>query len=177
MLPSSDPPRCSARMSKLKKVRAAGKCWQGRGELRDGPWSCESQSMPCSVPGVMQLHVIPFGSNSKVQLISKTVHVSRLYPAHCLPLKCCISPAATRVWMLMTKKSKVTELLDPTVLSTWMYPSCLHTVRCPPCQLAELHPPGMALQLCNRYICLLAQLKAPKTVVDQDRNSKTVSLR
>lgn len=72
------------------------------------------------------------------------------------------------------KEKQVRELLDTTVLSMWMYPPCLHAARCSPCQLAELHPLGMALQLCN--ICLAAQLKVSETVVDQDRNSKTVSL-
>lgn len=134
--------------------------------------------MPCSVPGEMQLLVTPFRSNREVQPIPKAVNFSRLHPPHCLAFKCCVSLAAVRVWMLMTKKSKVTKLLDPTVLSMRMYPSCLHAAKCPPCQLAELHPPGMmALQLCTRYICLLAQLKAPKKAVDQDRNSKAVTLR
>ena len=161
MLPCSDPPHCPAGMSKPKeKVRAAGKRWQGRGQ-RGG--------VGHDPAAVVQALLSSWGNAAACHRTAKLQ--GRTNPEDCPHPKAVpcslsafkiLSPAATKVCTLMTRKSKATELLDPTMLSMWMHPSCLHAARCPPCQLAELHPPGMALQLCSRYICLLAQLKAPK---------------
>lgn len=170
---TNDPPSCPPGMGEPKEKSEpwanAGRVGMAKGMGADP--ASHSHALLCSWGNAAVCHLFQVKQQGTTN--PNGCKLPKAVPFSLSAFKMLCNSCAMRVWMLMTKKSKVTELLDPTVLSMRMYSSCLHAARCPPCQLAELHPPGMALWLCTRYICLLAQLKAPKTVADQDRERKT----
>lgn len=142
----------------------------GRGQIRMG--HDPASSSPCPA---LSLGKCRWMSSHSGQIARYNQSQRQPIPQGCLLIACL--PKAESALLeceLMTKRSKVTELLEPPVLSVWIYPSCwmLPAGRAP--------SPGMALQLCNGVALqarLLALLKAAEALTGQDSNSQTLSLR
>lgn len=156
-----------------KKVRAAGKCCQGRGQIRMG--HDPASPSPCPALSLGKCRCM---SSHSGQIARYNQSQSQPIPQGCtcsLPASQTLSQPCCWRAVYVNDQEKQSHRAVRAHCAISVDGSFLPAH----CQLAQLHPPGMALQLCNSValqILLLALLEAAKAVTDQDKNNKAVSL-